>query len=87
MSVRDWGVAASHFTFDTQIGDKLGVLITSPYFNMDTMRLYITGKRAVWNSINGNINMSDERKQLRNDAFSGEKVEDSYTSNRKTRKI
>ena len=86
--VRDWDVAMAYFTFATQIVDKLGIQIPSPYFNMDTLRLYITDKRAIWNSINESSSLSDDEcKQLCNAVFNGEAVEDAYMSNNYLRNI
>ena len=44
MDVRGWGVEMAYFTFATQIAAKIRIQINSPYFNMDTLRLYIRDK-------------------------------------------
>ena len=82
MGVRDWDVEMAYFTLATQIVDKLRIQIKCPYFNMDTLRLYIRDKHAVWGSLREHGDISnDERKRLCNAVFSGGAVAEKYMAN------
>ena len=88
MGARDWGVEMAYYTLATQIVDKLRIEIKCPYFNMDTTRLYIRDKHAVWNSLREHADISnDECKRLRNAVFSGETVAETYMANAYIRNI
>ena len=74
MGARDWDVAMAYFIFETQNVDKLGIQIASPYFNMNTIRIYIRDKHSVRGSAKEKSHLGDDEcKQLRNAVFDGER--------------
>ena len=88
MDARGWGVEMAYFTFATQISDKLRIKIDIPYFNMETLRLYIRDKDAVWNSIEEYGNLSNgECEKLRNAVFNGGTIDGIYMSSAYLRNI
>ena len=72
LQVQDWDIQMAYFTFAAQAVEKLQVQINSPYFRLDTVKMYIEDRVKVWESIRKTSYASDaECKQMCNAVFNG----------------
>ena len=82
LGVEDWDIRMAYFTFAAQAVEKLKVQMHSPYFRLDTVKVYLKDREKVWTSLREIIDaIDDEFMRLRNAVFNGGSIEGRFRDN------
>ena len=82
LGVVGWDIRMAYFTFASQDVEKLQVQMSSPYFRLDTVKMYLREREKVWASLREISDASDDEcKRMRNSVFNGGAIEWRFRDN------